>query len=92
MAGAIWVLANTFIHISATVLSGEYSPGVVTATILYIPVGLYFLIKWAKKGLFNGKNLTLSIEIGAVLIMLLPTFARAVAFQAQLARIFHLVK
>ncbi len=92
MAGAMWVLANSFIHISTTILGGEYSPGVVTAAVLYIPGGLYFLVRWGRKGLLNWKNLTLSFTVGGVLIMLLPTFIRAVILQSQLARIFHLVR
>ena len=92
MASAMWVLANAFIHLSATILSGEYSPGVVTATILYIPSGLYFLQKWGRAGLLGWRNLTLSFVVGGVLIMLLPTFARATVFNAQLARVFHLVQ
>ena len=43
MSCAMWILSNAFLHISATILSAEYSPGVVTATVIYIPGGLYFL-------------------------------------------------
>jgi hypothetical protein len=39
----MWILSNAFLHISATILSAEYSPGVVTATVIYMPGGLYFL-------------------------------------------------
>lgn len=92
MAGAMWVLANSFIHISASVLGGEYSPGVVTAIVLYIPSGLYFLFLWGRRGLLSWKNLALSFLVGGVLIMLLPTFARATVFHAELARVFHLVQ
>lgn len=91
MAGVMWVLTNSFIHISATILGGEYSPGVVTATVLYIPCGVYFLIMWGRRGLLNWKNLILSFMVGGFLIMLLPTFARAIIFKAQLAKIFHLI-
>jgi hypothetical protein len=37
MAGVMWILANAFLHISSTILGREYSPGVVTATIIYVP-------------------------------------------------------
>jgi len=90
MAGCMWVLSNSFIHISATLLGNEYSPGVVTATILYIPGGLYFIIQWGKKGVLNGKNLTLSFAVGAMIFMLIPTFVRAIVLHAEFARIFHL--
>ena len=91
MAGSMWVLTNVFIHLSATILGKEYSPGVVTAIILYIPVGVVFLIMWGKKGLLNAKNLMLSFLVGGFLIMLLPTFVRAILVHAELAKIFHLI-
>lgn len=91
MSAAWWVLANAFLHISATVLGGEYSPGVVTATIFYVPGGVYFLVKWARKGLLTKWNTALSFIVGGMLFMLGPTFGRAVHYHAQLARIFHLV-
>jgi hypothetical protein len=90
MCAAMWVLSNSFLHISATVLGGEYSPGVVTATVLYVPAGLYFLVLWGRKGLLSWKNVILSFVIGGMIFMLVPTFARAIHFNAQLARIFHL--
>ncbi len=92
MSAAMWVLANSFLHISSTLLGGEYSPGVVTATVLYIPGGLYFLVMWGRKGLMNWKNITLSFAVGGLFFMLIPTFLRAVHFHSQLAKIFHLVR
>lgn len=91
MAGVMWVLVNAFIHLSSTILGGEYSPGVVTATLLYIPFGLLFLIMWGRKGLLNWKNVLLSFVIGGGLIMLLPTFTRAILLKAELAKVFHLI-
>jgi hypothetical protein len=43
MAGVMWILSNAFLHISATILGGEYSPGVVTASLVSVPGGLCFL-------------------------------------------------
>jgi len=91
MAGSMWVLANSFIHISATLLGNEYSPGLVTATILYIPSGLYFIMLWGKKGVLTWKNLTLSFAVGAMIFMLIPTFIRAIILHAEFAKIFYLV-
>ena len=92
MSVIMWILANSFIHISCTILGREYSPGVVTAAGIYIPGGGYFLVKWSGLGLLSWSNIIFSFLVGAILFMLLPTFARAVYFQAQFARIFHLVK
>lgn len=88
MAGAMWILANSFIHISATVLGGEYSPGVVTATAVYLPGGIYLLVRWARMRVLTWKNVALSFVVGGVLLMLIPTFARAVHYHAQLAKLF----
>lgn len=90
MAGVMWILANSFIHISSTILGREYSPGVVTATTIYVPGGLCMLWLWNRKGLLTWKNTVLSFVVGGMLFMLVPTFGRAINFQAQFARIFHL--
>jgi len=92
MAAAMWVLSNAFLHISSAILGHEYSPGVVTATLIYVPGGLYFLGKWARKGLLTWRNTVLSFVVGGMLFMLVPTFARAIYFHAQLAKLFHLVR
>lgn len=91
MAGSMWVLSNAFIHLSSYLLTGEYSPGMVTAIIFYIPCGLYFLIYWGKQGVLTWKNLTLSFVVGALIFMLIPTFTRATLLHAKFAEIFHLV-
>jgi hypothetical protein len=92
MSAAMWILANAFLHISCTILGREYSPGVVTATVLYIPGGIYFLLMWGRNGLLNWENVLLSFLVGAMVFMLIPTFARAVHFRARIAEIFHLVR
>lgn len=91
MAGSMWVLSNAFIHISANLLGKEYAPGLVTATAFYIPAGVYFMAQWGKKGVLSAKNLALSFALGALVFMLIPTFARAILLHAELARVFHLV-
>ncbi len=92
MAAAMWILSNAFLHISATILGGEYSPGVVTATLIYIPGGIYFLQRWARFGWLTWKNLAFSFFIGGMVFMLIPTFVRSTVYHAQLARLFHLVR
>lgn len=90
LAGVMWILANSFIHVSSTILGREYSPGVVTAAIIYVPGGLYFLGKWGAQGLLTWRNTAMSFVVGGMAFMLVPTFARAIYFHAQLAKIFHL--
>ena|GEM_PF-616515 len=92
MSSAMWVLGNAFLHISATILGREYSPGIVTAVIFYIPAGLYFLAGWNKRGLVNGKNLIMSFIVGAMLFMIVPTFVRTIITHGRLAVLFHLIR
>lgn len=91
MSGVMWILANFFIHASATILGRQYSPGMMTAALLYFPVGCFFLVKWGRARLFDARNLSISISLGAFGVMLIPTFVRAVIFHAKLAQVFHLV-
>ncbi len=91
MAAAMWILSNSFLHISCTILSGEYSPGVVTAALVYVPGGTYFLVRWGKKGWLTFNNLLFSFFIGGMVFMLIPTFARSIHFHARSAKLFHLV-
>lgn len=91
IAGVMWILSNAFIHISSVILGGEYSPGVVTATVIYVPGGLYFLIMWTRNGVLNLKNVSLSFAVGAMLFMIIPTYVRSILYHAQFAKIFHLV-
>lgn len=92
MSASMWILANAFLHISATALGGEYSPGVVTATLIYVPGSFYFLNRWRTRGLLTLQNIIVPFFVGAMLFMLVPTFARAIHFHAELAKIFHLVR
>jgi len=92
MSAAMWILANAFLHISCTILGREYSPGVVTAAVLYIPGGLYFLSQWGRMGLLTWENVTLSFLLGAMIFMLIPTFVRALHFRALIAKLLQLVR
>lgn len=46
---------------------------------------------WGMKGFLNWENIILSFSVGAFLIMLLPTFARAIILKAKLAKAFRLI-
>jgi hypothetical protein len=92
MSAAMWILANAFLHVSSTILGREYSPGVVTATVLYIPGGIYFFSQWDEQGVLTWANAAIAFLLGGMMFMLVPTFARAMIFRARLAKIFRLVK
>jgi hypothetical protein len=92
MSLAMWILTNFCIHGAATVLGGEYSPGVVTATAVYLPAGVYFLARWGRRGVLTWRNMLLSFAVGGLAFMLVPSLIRAVYLHAQFARIFGLVR
>ncbi len=44
LSTAAWIFSNFLIHASYTSYTGEYSPGVVTASAIYAPVSLYIYL------------------------------------------------
>lgn len=72
LSAAAWILANFFNHAYFTLRTGIYSPGVVTAGAIYVPVSLYIYSNFLASGLLNTLDLALSIIIGFA-IMYVPT-------------------
>ena len=67
-----WIFSNFLIHAYFTLRTGIYSPGVVTAGAVYVPVTLYiFSLIWVS-GLLSILDIILSIIIGFA-IMYIPT-------------------
>jgi hypothetical protein len=91
MSAAMWILTNSFLHILCVLLCREFCPGGVTATVVYVPGGLFFLGMWGRKGLLTLRNIAISFLLGGVLFMIVPTIAWP-TFHAQIARLTHLVK
>ena len=88
MSVIMWILANSFIHISCNMLGREYSPGVVTAAGIYVPGGVYFLVKWSGLGLLSWSNIIFSFLVGAILFMLLRHSQGQCIFMLSLQRCF----
>ena len=72
LATAAWIFSNFLIHASYTLYTGEYSPGVVTASAIYAPVSLYIYYNFWTYGLLNTLDIVLSIIIGFA-VMYVPT-------------------
>jgi hypothetical protein len=72
LATAAWIFSNFLIHASYTLYTGEYSPGVVTASAIYAPVSLYIYSKFWGSGILNTLDIILSIIIGFA-VMYVPT-------------------
>ena len=67
-----WIFSNFLIHAFFTLYTGEYSPGVVTASALYAPVAVYIYTMFFGSGLLNQSGILLSIIIGFA-VMYVPT-------------------
>jgi hypothetical protein len=72
LATAAWIFSNFLIHASYTLYTGEYSPGVVTASAIYAPVSLYIYYSLWASGIVNTLDIILSIFIGFA-VMYVPT-------------------
>ena len=67
-----WALfANGLFHLTTTIMFGEYSPGVVTALVLYIPFTIYFLKRVMREGYLSYTRLVSSCVGGTVLTALI---------------------
>ena len=70
LSTAAWIFSNFIIHASYTLYTGEYSPGVVTASAIYAPLALY--IYYNLWGSITTLDIVLSIVIGFA-VMYVPT-------------------
>ena len=72
LATAAWIFSNFLIHASLTLYTGEYSPGVVTASALYAPVAVYIYSGFLGSGMLSTVDIIVSIIIGSG-VMFVPT-------------------
>ena len=69
---AAWIFSNFLIHASLTLYTGEYSPGVVTASAIYAPVAVYIYSGFLSSGILSTVDIIVSIIIGFG-VMYVPT-------------------
>ena len=72
LSAAAWIFSNFLIHAYFTLRTGIYSPGVVTAGAIYVPVSLYIYSNFWASGLLSPMDFILSFIIGFA-IMYVPT-------------------
>lgn len=72
LSAAAWIFSNFLIHAYYTLRTGVYSPGVVTAGAVYVPVSLYIYSNFWASGLISTFDLVLSFIIGFA-VMYVPT-------------------
>lgn len=72
LSAAAWIFSNFLIHAYFTLRTGIYSPGIVTAGAVYVPVSLYIYSNFWSSGLVSTLDLIISFIIGFA-IMYIPT-------------------
>jgi hypothetical protein len=72
LATAAWIFSNFTIHASLTLYTGEYSPGVVTASAIYAPVAVYIYSVFLGSGILSTVDIIVSIIFGFA-VMYIPT-------------------
>lgn len=82
LSTAAWIFSNFLLHATITLYSGEYSPGVVTAGAIYVPVSLYIYTKFLESGILTPLDILWSIIIGFA-VMYIPQL-NAVIFERKL--------
>jgi hypothetical protein len=76
LSTAAWIFSNFLIHAYYTLSTGEYSPGVVTAGAVYVPVSLYIYTNFVGSGILTNLDILLSIIIGFA-VMYVPTLIQS---------------
>ena len=72
LSTAAWIFSNFTIHAFYTLYTGEYSPGVVTASAIYAPLAVYIYSVVVRSGILSISGIILSIIIGFA-VMYVPT-------------------
>ena len=68
LSTAAWIFSNFLVHALYTLYTGEYSPGVVTASAIYAPVAVFIFYNFLISGILSIIGIILSIIIGFVAV------------------------
>ena len=77
VALAVIVLTNAVLHLGSSAIASSYSPGTVTATLLYLPLGIHTL-RTRAMGLPRGEILTgalLGLAVHALVVLAAAGFS-----------------
>lgn len=78
LAGAFGFVGNTFFHAIPTLRTGIYSPGVVTASMLFPPVLVAYVWKMSQEGLLTASVTIVAFVAGSVALPLMLLFVHGV--------------
>jgi hypothetical protein len=59
------VLVNGVLHLATTILTRTYSPGVVSGVVLWIPLGLYYVMQG--NAILPGRELWTALSAGVAI-------------------------
>ena len=83
LSTASWIFSNSWLHIVTTLRSGTYSPGVITASMIYVPLPIYVYATVFNSGLLTPTVLAWSIIIGFAIMYLPMLLGRLVSMKRQ---------
>ena len=66
----IGFIGNTFFHVFPTLKTGIYSPGVVTASMIFPPVFIIYIWKMSQEGLFTLPIIGVAVVMGVIMLPL----------------------
>jgi hypothetical protein len=67
LSAIAFLLSNAVFHIGATLLTGVYSPGTITAVALYVPLTTAALRCAHREGLLSAPRCSAALALGVVL-------------------------
>ncbi len=82
---------NAFYHLFGTIIMLEYSPGLVTGLLLYIPCNLFVFYQAYKENLINKSSLIIFLILGGVIFWLFEFIGLIVLVLYQIVIILFLV-
>lgn len=77
VAIATIALVNTLAHLGGSLLTSSYSPGLISAIVLYVPLGLLTMVRAGEQA--EGRQVTQGVAAGVVIHALVFVVAGALA-------------
>jgi hypothetical protein len=78
LASGVGFASNTFFHVIPTLRTGIYSPGVVTASMIFPPVLVIYIWKMSQDGLLTLPVVIAALVFGLVMLPLMILFVHGV--------------
>jgi hypothetical protein len=73
---ALALINAIFFHIAPTLIQRRISPGIITAIVIQIPVGIWVFVGADRDGVLSAGNVVLAVIIGALLMATAVVFPK----------------